>query len=50
MHYNKHSSLPNCVFQETIAEGLMVSDFDQLKMDNQGLNEKIEDRTEVFIG
>ena len=36
-----------CVFQEELAEGLHLIDFEQLKIENQTYNEKIEERNEV---
>jgi len=35
------------VFQEELAEGLHLIDFEQLKIENQTYNEKIEERNEV---
>jgi len=34
-------------FQEELAEGLHLIDFEQLKIENQTYNEKIEERNEV---
>jgi len=34
------------VCQEELAEGLHLIDFEQLKIENQSLNEKIEERNE----
>lgn len=33
--------------REQLAEGLMLIDFEQLKIENQSLNEKIEERNEA---
>ena len=35
------------LLQEELAEGLHMIDFEQLKIDNVNLNEKIEERNEV---
>ena len=35
------------MFQEELAEGLHLIDFEQLKIENQTYNEKIEERNEV---
>ena len=35
------------LFQEELAEGLHLIDFEQLKIENQTYNEKIEERNEV---
>ena len=35
------------VLQEELAEGLHLIDFEQLKIENQTYNEKIEERNEV---
>lgn len=35
--------------QEELAEGLHLIDFEQLKIENQTYNEKIEERNEVFL-
>ena len=35
--------------KEQLAEGLHLIDFEQLKMENQALNEKIEERNEELI-
>lgn len=35
-------------FQEELAEGLHLIDFEQLKIENQTYNEKIEERNEVW--
>jgi hypothetical protein len=37
------------VFQEELADGLHLIDFEQLKIENQTYNEKIEERNEVCI-
>lgn len=39
----------HCVFQEELAEGLHLIDFEQLKIENQTYNEKIEERNEVSM-
>ena len=39
----------NLWLQEELAEGLHMIDFEQLKIDNVNLNEKIEERNEVTI-
>ena len=44
-----HVHLCYCVFQEELAEGLHLIDFEQLKIENQTYNEKIEERNEVSI-
>lgn len=36
-------------FQEELAEGLHLIDFEQLKIENQTYNEKIEERNEVSM-
>ena len=36
-----------CFVQEELAEGLHLIDFEQLKIENQTYNEKIEERNEV---
>lgn len=36
------------LLQEELAEGLHMIDFEQLKIDNVNLNEKIEERNEVI--
>ena len=36
------------VLQEELAEGLHLIDFEQLKIENQTYNEKIEERNEVI--
>ena len=38
-----------CGVQEELAEGLHLIDFEQLKIENQTYNEKIEERNEVSI-
>ena len=40
-----HCELRECL-QEELAEGLHLIDFEQLKIENQSLNEKIEERNE----
>ena len=35
-------------FQEELAEGLHLIDFEQLKIENQTYNEKIEERNEIY--
>ena len=35
--------------QEELAEGLHLIDFEQLKIENQTYNEKIEERNEVIL-
>lgn len=35
--------------QEELAEGLHLIDFEQLKIENQSLNEKIEERNEDLV-
>ena len=37
------------MLQEELAEGLHLIDFEQLKIENQTYNEKIEERNEVII-
>ena len=37
------------LFQEELAEGLHLIDFEQLKIENQTYNEKIEERNEVRV-
>jgi len=36
-----------CCVQEELADGLHLIDFEQLKIENQTYNEKIEERNEV---
>jgi histone deacetylase 6 len=38
-----------CRNKEQLAEGLHLIDFEQLKIENQSLNEKIEERNEELI-
>jgi hypothetical protein len=38
-----------CRHKEQLAEGLHLIDFEQLKIENQSLNEKIEERNEELI-
>jgi len=40
-------SIINFYLQEELAEGLHLIDFEQLKIENQTYNEKIEERNEV---
>ena len=37
------------MLQEELAEGLHLIDFEQLKIENQSLNEKIEERNEDLV-
>jgi len=37
------------LFQEELAEGLHLIDFEQLKIENQTYNEKIEERNEASV-
>lgn len=47
--YQTNHHLPVCRDKEQLAEGLHLIDFEQLKIENQSLNEKIEERNEELI-
>jgi len=43
------SNSPDLVLQEELADGLHLIDFEQLKIENQTYNEKIEERNEELL-